>query len=481
MRRSPSWIPAIVAGALVSSALALLVPAAHASTCLYDSPSRTLMATATSGDTSMTIRANDGYVSVDGDSCVELDTVDSINVDVSASSLVQLTLDLRVDPQGGPLVPGFTDEGDGSSEIELTITGLNKDKELRILGTPDTDSITLGEHVDEITDLRTGQINLNAAGDGATPDVDVSFTTFPGWIRVVTDEDDDVVSAGGIGIDGSDPYGKRVSLDGGPGTNELTGGDADDVVYLLIEDAASGSETVSGGAGHDTLELVGPETDVATSITLDGVANDGARCPGINCDGDGVAGDFETLIGTSNRETIVGNAGLERIEGRGGNDTLRGGPGGDVIVCDGGRAYGEDGLDTLHVRPGCALISGGTDNDDLFFLGYDAGVVLRLDNFPNDGAASQGLNVKRDIELIVGTKFGDMMTGNSLRNEFLGAKGPDSLRGRDGNDRILGNEGNDFLSGDDGRDLLNGGDGRDVCADSAASTDFSGCEVRQAS
>ncbi len=133
------------------------------------------------------------------------------------------------------------------------------------------------------------------------------------------------------------------------------------------------------------------------------------------------------------------------------------------------------------MRPGCALISGGADNDDLFFLGYDAGVVLRLDNFPNDGAPSQGLNVKRDIELIVGTKYGDMMTGNALRNRFMGDKGPDSLRGRDGNDQIFGNEGNDFLSGDDGRDLLNGGDGRDVCADSAASTDFSGCEVRQVS
>ncbi len=341
MRRSTSWVPTIVTSALASSMLALLIPAAHASTCLYDSPSRTLTVTAASGDTSMTIRANDGFVSVDGNSCVELGTVDSIDVDVSASSLAQLILDLRVDPQGGPLVPGFTDEGDGSSEIELTITGLNNDKELRIVGTPDTDSITLGQHVNEITDLRTGQINLNAAGDGATPDVDVSFTTFPGWIRVLTDEDDDVVDAGGIGIDDSDPYGKRVSLDGGPGTNELTGGDADDVVYLLLEDAATGSEAVSGAAGHDTLELVGPETDVATSITLDGVANDGARCPGINCDGDDVAGDFETLIGTGNRETITGNAGLERIEGGGGNDTLRGGPGGDVIVCDGGRAYGE--------------------------------------------------------------------------------------------------------------------------------------------
>ena len=62
--------------------------------------------------------------------------------------------------------------------------------------------------------------------------------------------------------------------------------------------------------------------------------------------------------------------------------------------------------------------------------------MLRLDNFPNDGAPSQGLNVKRDIELIVGTKYGDMMTGNALRNRFMGDKGPDSLRGRDGNDQI---------------------------------------------
>jgi Ca2+-binding RTX toxin-like protein len=62
---------------------------------------------------------------------------------------------------------------------------------------------------------------------------------------------------------------------------------------------------------------------------------------------------------------------------------------------------------------------------------------------------------------VVGSSFGDTLTGNSLGNFFFGGAGADSLDGAGGNDTLIGGDGADTLIGGIGDDVLTGGDGID--------------------
>jgi Ca2+-binding RTX toxin-like protein len=65
------------------------------------------------------------------------------------------------------------------------------------------------------------------------------------------------------------------------------------------------------------------------------------------------------------------------------------------------------------------------------------------------------------IDIFVGTRFGDGMSGNAAANTFYGGDGDDSLFGYDGADRLFGDNGADTLFGGTGNDQLTGGAGND--------------------
>ena len=54
------------------------------------------------------------------------------------------------------------------------------------------------------------------------------------------------------------------------------------------ETAGEGGDTLSGGGGIDTAQASTAGLAAVTTITLDGVANDGSNCPGTNCNDDNV-------------------------------------------------------------------------------------------------------------------------------------------------------------------------------------------------
>ena len=126
----------------------------------------------------------------------------------------------------------------------------------------------------------------------------------------------------------------------------VTAGAGDDTVHILADTNA----LVDGGPGRDTLradtfsELFGgPGPDVlqrhrdrqlrgltaGVTVTLDGVANDGA--PG---EGDNVM--TNAVIGSDGADTITGNDAANDLSGRGGDDVLFGGGGADTLRGDGG-------------------------------------------------------------------------------------------------------------------------------------------------
>ncbi|WP_299489662.1 calcium-binding protein [Acaryochloris sp. IP29b_bin.137] len=76
------------------------------------------------------------------------------------------------------------------------------------------------------------------------------------------------------------------------------------------------------------------------------------------------------------------------------------------------------------------------------------------------------------IEGIIGSQFGDTITGNNEVNVFNGGDGNDTLDGGGGNDTLIGGDGNDTLDGGGGNDTLIGGAGSDtLIGDAVAGND----------
>ncbi len=65
------------------------------------------------------------------------------------------------------------------------------------------------------------------------------------------------------------------------------------------------------------------------------------------------------------------------------------------------------------------------------------------------------------IEDVVGTAYGDGITGSSLDNVLDGGNGGDTIKGLTGNDTLLGGYGSDKLFGGTGRNTIDGGNDAD--------------------
>lgn len=156
-------------------------------------------------------------------------------------------LEFEIDLTAGPFAPGFSDEGDGSSEIEFSIPfPAGSGSRVPIHGRWGPNRILLG-HLPH----RQGA-NLNAAEDVDDPDVTIRGGKFyvQGGGRA------DVISAqGGGGFVG--PYSKPVFAAGAPGGDLLTGGPKRD--YLI---GGRGHDTMKGNGGRDFLRARDHRRDV---------------------------------------------------------------------------------------------------------------------------------------------------------------------------------------------------------------------------
>jgi hypothetical protein len=139
-------------------------------------------------------------------------------------------LDFELDLAPGPFAPGFSDEGDGSSEIEFSVLfPAGSASRMGIHGRWGPDRIVLGDLA------RRKGANLNAAEDVDDPDV----TIRGGTPLVYGFRGADVVSArGGGGFIG--PYPASVAAFGERGDDLLSGGPKRDFFI--------------GGRGHDTMK-----------------------------------------------------------------------------------------------------------------------------------------------------------------------------------------------------------------------------------
>lgn len=187
------------------------------------------------------------------------------------------------------------------------------------------------------------------------------------------------------------------------------------------------------------------------------------------------------IRGTAGDDTLEGGPARDVMTGLSGNDTLRGGAGNDILSGDQGNdvLLGGQGDDQLSGGRGDDLLKGGSGNDvltggqgtDRYFggAGFDTADFFRETQHveidltrqrDNEGAA---LGERfTSIEKFLGTRYDDLLTGDSGASEFWGRHGHDRIDPGTGADYVNGGAGNDFVVARSGNILLQGGEGFDT-------------------
>ena len=231
-----------------------------------------------------------------------------------------------------------------------------------------------------------------------------------------------------------------MTVDAGPGEDEVTtgpgpdvvlGGPDDDVLDLDTNNSAGTSSEVDGGPDDDELKIGrdsratlvrgGEGRDTATyrfasgarTVTIDNVANDGG-----SGEGDDIRTDVEVVIGTGFADTFTGSGNGETLDGAGGTDRLTGLGGPDTLIGGPGpldATFGGEGDDAIMLRDGeqdaCPSGGPGSNTFDLdlidqrrvfglrlqlscFFAVFQPGTPLTIADF---GAVDEGPNVRMTV------------------------------------------------------------------------------------
>lgn len=215
---------------------------------------------------------------------------------------------------GGAFVPGATGEEDGTSEIELSVSGI----EFVIL-----DPVPVrGKDV-----LRLGwangldRANLNPRAEGrskADPDVAIAgasvVLSYAAKSPYFARGNARLFAGGGAGFAG--PARGNVVLT----ARSVTGGNGDDALRSGVVGHGGRGSDVLVGSGFDEFDL--PRR--------------------------------HKLTGGAGRDLLLGYAGDDELRGGGGNDSLHGGKGGDLISGGTGRDFleGDERSDRLRARDG---------------------------------------------------------------------------------------------------------------------------------
>jgi Ca2+-binding RTX toxin-like protein len=205
-----------------------------------------------------------------------------------------------------------------------------------------------------------------------------------------------------IGLAGND------TLDGGNGNDLLRGGVGDD--------------TLIGGAGDDTATYSDATVGVTVNLSLTSAQNT------VGAGTDTLTG-IENLIGSAFGDTLTGDTAANRIDAGDGDDTLDGG----------------DGDDLLRGGLGADLITGGLGVDTATYSDAAIGVTVDLSVTVAQDTVGAGSDTLGGIENLIGSAFGDDLTGDAGANRIDAGDGDDTVAGGAGNDELIGGLGIDTL------------------------------------
>jgi Ca2+-binding RTX toxin-like protein len=208
-----------------------------------------------------------------------------------------------------------------------------------------------------------------------------------------------------------------------------------------------------------------------------------------------------TIVGTPEDDIIHGTLGNDVIVGLGGNDTIDGATEGTDFIC------GDDGNDQLESprRAALSYLFGGNGNDALigsaapdtngrFFMSGGAGddvldgsdhvfgleqghVAFYQDvsgpvevDLQRGIATGEGTDTLIEIEIVVGSQYGDTLVGTDRGSWLIGGCGDDSILGGSGDELLYGANSHIAPRGcvpDDDADILDGNGGNDVALGSS--------------
>jgi len=356
-------------------------------------------------------RGENGEIEVNGEPCgvATVRTVEAIIVEGADGSQT-----LIVDLSNGAFAPGFSDEGDGSSEIEITV-------DLR--AGEDAVAIQGGEGADRIA-VSVAGVNLNAAE--SSPDVDVTMRGVES-LRIAGGGGDDRITAS---PEGEAATTRPLLLAGGEGDDELFGGPGDDILRGGPGDdvlrGGPGDDELWGGEGHDVADY-GEATARVEVVLPEGRAT--------GASGNDTLSEIEGIAAGAGDDLLIGDEADNELRGAEGDDVLVGGPGDDTL--DGGP--GQDTADYSFAPTGVTVDLGSGEATD----------------------ASGGSDTVTDVERVLGGLGDDLLRGDGRANVLLGGPGDDDLHGGGGADRLFGDAGDDLLEGGRGNDVIRGGPGDD--------------------
>ena len=335
------------------------------------------------------------------------------------------------------------------------------------IGTVTIDGLTLsGEarkpafYVQGYTDM-TGLSVANSSVDvdstlwgtpvGIDPMADQSPSGTPNTAANTGSFFDETAADGSVDLSGLTvtlPAGQSVFIDGTTQAESIVGTNADDVI-----NGFTGNDTLDGGAGDDRFAWTPGDGD-------DSVIG-GADDDTLLVDGSGTgSGNFSLGAASFSYEPVP--ASFSDTVSFSGVETL------DVTGSAAANNFGVTGLTGGTVF----AIDGGGGNDLLSFTDHTAAVTVSLmaGTFQETGAALvHGVTA---VDRVVGTDFGDTLTGDMDANELGGGGGDDTLLGLDGNDTLFGGAGADELFGGNNDDLLYGGAGADTLNGGAGADSF---------
>jgi Ca2+-binding RTX toxin-like protein len=409
-------------------------------------------------------------------------------------------------PGGGTDTLNFSGSNSGVS-VNLGVTGnqtVNGNLTLNLTAA-EVENLTAGNGADTL--IGNGANNTLTGGNG-----DDALDGGGGNDTLSGGNGNDLLQ-GGAGVDTLTAGAGNDTLVGGSGNDQLTGSGGNDL-YLFDADTALGTDRVTeaSGGGADTIDFSGTAAGVALNLGIVGnqtvngnlVINLSASQVENASGGDG----NDTFTGNTQANVLSGGAGDDSLAGGSGNDTLNGGTGADSL--DGGSGddtlAGGDGADSLTTGPGADSLNGDAGDDTFTITGIHApgdtiaggaGSNLYVFQSATSGPLSLaagdddtldfslfGLPVSIDLgdpaqqdvgggllltlsglfRSVIGSLFGDLITGNSADNTFYGGDGNDYLYGGAGADLLYGEIGDDTFDGGLDIDLLDGGLGTDTVA-----------------
>jgi Ca2+-binding RTX toxin-like protein len=138
------------------------------------------------------------------------------------------------------------------------------------------------------------------------------------------------------------------------------------------------------------------------------------------------------VTGGSGNDTITGNGFGITLRGGAGNDMINAGPGGTCAV-DVDKLCGDAGDDTFEMNAASDCgeeVSGGDGKDLVTDHGRANALTVSRDDSAKYGETNEKDNVKTDVEVLVGARGADTLTGGAVAVKMLGCGGTTRSRDR---------------------------------------------------